>query len=152
MLYHNPPPFDGYQEWFRIPTSAADRIEHPATFDPNLSDGAKDVMNALVKLGPRYHYHVPMAAVLLDAQIQTGIINLAVTGQPGRFRPIPLVEFAHNLNSGTAFHDQIRERSPGWKPQRQDADTVAFHIHDLHIHGLLVLDNDDIANLALGGM
>ena len=93
------PPFTPYSEWIHVPTSAKDMIEHPARYDDRVTDNAKDLADTLVKLGPRYHGHVPLAALYLDRQISEGTIRVAVTGRPGFHSEIPVTELADQLST-----------------------------------------------------
>lgn len=151
LIYRNPPPFKGYAEWFRVPTSADQHFEHPATHDPRLSDGAKELMNALVRLGPRYGDMVPLAAIFLDEQISSGAVNLALTGRPDDYRSVDIAELARDLSSPEK-QAEVRARYPGADLPSDSGlvtpDAASFHLHELHANGALVLDDDHVLNFA----
>jgi len=152
-LYYLQPPFKAYQEWIRVPQNASESFEHPtARYDDKLTDGAKDLADVLVKLGPRYNYMVPMAAVYLDNMMATGELPLAVTGQPDRMNPLPLKELAAGVSTQESL-DRLREKYPeAGLPEKAELmtdDAAAFFIHELHFNGLLIMDDDHIMNLVV---
>lgn len=152
-LHYLQPPFEPYQEWIRVPKQAGEAFEHPtARYDDRLDDGAKDLADTIVKLGPRYNYLVPMAAIYLDALIATGEVPIAVTGQPGYARPMPLKELAAGVSTQENL-DRMREQFPdAGLPETAELmtdDAAAFSLHQLHFHGLLVMDNDHIMNMVV---
>jgi hypothetical protein len=151
-LYYLQPPFTAYEKWIQVPKQAGQAFEHPVRHDDRLDDGAKDLMDTFVKLGPRYNYLVPMAAVYLDRMLATGEVPVAVTGQPGYARPVPLKEMAASVSTQETL-DQMREQHPEAglpeKAQLMTDDAAAFHLHQLHFHGLMILDDDHILNLVV---
>lgn len=151
-LYYLQPPFKAYQEWVRVPRQAAEMFEHPVRYDDRLEDGAKDLMDTFVKLGPRYNYMVPMAAVYLDKILETGEVPVAVTGKPGYVQPVPLAEMAAAVSTQESL-DRMREQYPeAGLPEKAELmtdDAAAFHLHHLHFYGLMILDDDHILNLVV---
>jgi hypothetical protein len=152
-LYYLQPPFKPYQEWIKVPRQAGEAFEHPtARYDDRLDDGAKDLMDTLVKLGPRYNYMVPMAAVYLDGMIATGEVPIAVTGKPGYVNPVPLKDMAAGVSTQENL-DKMREQYPeAGLPEKAELmtdDAAAFYLHQLHFHGLLILDDDHVLNLVM---
>ena len=151
-LYYLQPPYTAYQEWVQVPKHAGEAFEHPARYDDRLEDGAKNLLDTLVKLGPRYNYLVPMAAVYLDNIFATGEVPVAVTGKPGYVRPVPLKQMAADVSTQESL-DRMREQYPEAglpeKAQLMTDDVAAFHLHHLHFHGLLILDDDHILNLVV---
>ncbi|MFE1451973.1 hypothetical protein [Streptomyces olivaceoviridis] len=150
-LYYLQPPFKAYQEWIRVPRHAGEAFEHPtARYDDRLTDGAKDLADVLTKLGPRYNYMVPIAAVYLDSMIASGEVPLAVTGKPGYVQPMPLKELAAGVSTQENL-DRMREQYPeAGLPEKAELmtdDVAAFYLHELHFHGLLILDDDHVVNL-----
>jgi hypothetical protein len=127
-------------------------IEHPVRYDQRVSEDAKDLADRLVKLGPRYNGHVPMAAVYLDMQITTGAVKIAVTGKPGLYREVPLMELADQLSNPEA-RQEMRDRYPdAGLPDTDEimtSDAAAWAIHELHINGYLVMDDQHVLNLAI---
>ncbi|MFE5614110.1 hypothetical protein [Streptomyces sp. NPDC056524] len=148
-LYYVMPPFEHYKQWFQVPEHAADLIEYPIDVD---DEDAQDLLNRLVKLGPRYHGKVPMAAILLDQQLASGEIGLAVTGRPGYAVPMPIAELAATISSQEAL-DEWRYRYPdAGLPEHASLttdDAAAWHIHNLHAFGALVMDDDGVMNLVV---
>ncbi|MEU7295158.1 hypothetical protein AB0A76_18365 [Streptomyces exfoliatus] len=152
-LYHLQPPFEPYQEWFNVPKQAADTIEHPARHDNALDEGAKDLLDTLVKLGPRYNGMVPMAAILLDRQMLSGTVAIAVTGRPGYVRDIPVAALAAEVSDPETLARWREEYPDAGLPEETSLmtdDAAAWHIHSLHINGLMVMDDDGIMNLVAG--
>lgn len=152
-LYYLQPPFKPYQKWIRVPRQAGEAFEHPtARYDDRLDEGAKNLADVIIKLGPRYNYMVPMAAVYLDALLATGEVPIAVTGQPGYVRPIPLKEMAASVSTQENL-DRMREQYPeAGLPERAELmtdDAAAFYLHELHFRGLLVMDDDHILNMVV---
>lgn len=153
-LYYLQPPFKGYQEWFRVPAHAKDFFEHPAIHDDRLDENAKILASTIAKLGPRYNNLLPMAAVYLDLQIADGVINLAVTGNPDKCSSLPLKELAANLSDPTIVERMRAEHPEANLPERFSEttlitdDAAAMSIHELHRNGFLILDDDNIVNLA----
>ncbi|CAL9667608.1 hypothetical protein SUDANB145_07241 (plasmid) [Streptomyces sp. enrichment culture] len=152
-LYYLQPPFEPYQEWIRVPRQASEAFEHPtARYDDRLGSEAKDLADTIVKLGPRYNYMVPMAAVYLDSMIAQGEVPIAVTGQPGYARPMPLKEIAAGVSTQENL-DRMREQYPeAGLPETAELmtdDAAAFHLHQLHFHGYMILDNDHVLNLVV---
>lgn len=151
-LYRLQPPFEPYGEWIRVPGQARDMIEHPARRDDSLPDGAKDLMDTLVKLGPRYHGIVPIAAVHLDHQLRQGAVNVAVTGRPDRYHPIPLAELAAQVSDPECLDDMRRQYPDAGLPEEVSLvtdDAAAWYVHEIHTHGLVVLDDDLLLNMAI---
>jgi len=151
-LYYLQPPFKGYHEWVRVPRHAGEMFQHPVRFDEQLEDGAKDLMDTFVKLGPRYNYMVPMAAVYLDHILATGEVPVAVTGKPGYVRPVPLKQMASEVSTQDSL-DRMREEYPDAglpeKAELMTDDVAAFHLHHLHFLGLMIMDDDHILNLVV---
>lgn len=151
-LYYLQPPFSGYQEWVQVPRQAGEMFQHPVRYDDRLEDGAKDLMDTFIKLGPRYNYLVPMAAVYLDNILATGEVPVAVTGKPGYVRPVPLKQMAAEVSTQESL-DRMREEHPEAglpeKAQLMTDDAAAFHLHQLHFHGLMIMDDDNILNLVV---
>lgn len=152
-LYYLQPPFKPYQEWIRVPRQAGEAFEHPtARYDERLGEEAKDLADTIVKLGPRYNYMVPMAAVYLDMMIASGEVPVAVTGQPGYVQPVPINELAAGVSRQENL-DRLREQYPeaelAEKAELVTDDAAAYHLHQLHFHGLLVLDNDHVVNMVV---
>lgn len=150
-LYYLQPPFNAYQEWIRVPRQAGEVFEHPtARYDDRLDEEAKDLADTLVKLGPRYNYMVPMAAVYLDSMLVSGEVPIAVTGKPGYANPMPLKDLAAAVSTQEDL-DRMREQYPeaglSEKAELITDDAAAFITHRLHFHGLLILDDDHIVNL-----
>jgi hypothetical protein len=151
-LYYLQPPFEAYQEWIQVPREAGQAFEHPIRHDDRLDDDAKDLMDTFVKLGPRYNYLVPMAAVYLDNMLATGEVPVAVTGKPGYVRPVPLKQMAADVSTQESL-DRMREQYPeAGLPEKAELmtdDAAAFHLHHLHSLGLMILDDDHILNLVV---
>jgi hypothetical protein len=153
-LYYLQPPFEPYATWMRVPDSAKDIIEYPFTpeADAQLGDGAKDLMNTMVKLGPRYKGAVPMAAFYLDKQIASGTIDLAVAGEPDHYRPVPLSVLAADISSQEHL-DEMRRIYPGadLDPEAHlvTDDACGWHLHELHFHGYLIVDDDHLIHMAV---
>jgi hypothetical protein len=153
-LYFLQPPFEPYSQWVRVPNSAKDVIAYPFTpeADAELGDGAKDLMNTMVKLGPRYRGIVPMAAFYLDQQIASGSIDLAVAGEPDHFRPVPLAALAADLSSQEHL-DEMRRLYPeadiGADARLVTDDACGWHLHELHLHGYLIVDDNFLINMAV---
>jgi len=151
-LYHLQPPFKGYEEWYRVPDAANDTLVHPVRYDDRVSDGAKDLADTLVRLSPRYRGMVPLAAVFLDQQIQKGIVCIAITGKPERFREVPLAEMAADVSS-PEFLEEMRKHMPEEEmpdgPLGMSDEGAAMAVHELHAQGYLVLDDDYVVNLAM---
>ncbi|MFC8008685.1 hypothetical protein [Streptomyces cinereoruber] len=151
-LYHLQPPFEHYQQWFSVPKEAANMIEHPMPRGPGLDDHAKDLLDTLVKLGPRYKGMVPMAAILLDQQIATGSFAFAVTGQPGQVREISLEVMAATVSDPEALARWREEAPEAGLPEKASLmtdDAAAWYIHKLHFEGLIVMDDDGIMNFLM---
>jgi hypothetical protein len=148
FIYQNPPPFKGYAEWFRVP-DAGQHVEHPATHDHRLSDGAKDLVKALVRLAPRYGNMVPLAAIYLQERISSGVVHLALTADD--YRPVDIAEMAGEMSSPEK-RAEVRARYPEAdlpsSPGLVTPDAAAFHLHELHASGAVVLDDNHILNLA----
>lgn len=146
------PPFDAYRQWVRVPESAKDVIEYPFPPEAELGDGARTLMNTMVKLGPRYKGFVPVAAFYLDQQIVSGTIDLAVTGAEGRYRPVPLADMAAGL-SDPEHVEEMRRMYPevdlDGEVQLVTDDACGWHLHELHIHGYLIVDDDHLINMAI---
>lgn len=153
-LYKWQPPFKPYSEWFSVPDAAKNMIEHPARNDASLllDDDSKELLDTVVKLGPRYQGIVPMAAIYLDMQISEGTMLIAVTGRPGECRELTLAELAESISS-PEFLQKMRSEHPGiGLPEEASLvtdDAAAMKVHDLHIAGYLVLDDDNVINLAM---
>ncbi|MFF7476642.1 hypothetical protein [Streptomyces sp. NPDC008092] len=151
-LYYLQPPFSGYQEWIRVPRHAGEMFEHPVRYDDSLEDGAKDLMDTFMKLGPRYNYLVPMAAVYLDSILATGEVPIAITGRPGHVRLVPLKEMAAAVSTQESL-DRMREQYPeAGLPEKAELmtdDAAAFHLHQLHFHGMLIMDDDHVLNMVV---
>ncbi|MEV0766546.1 hypothetical protein [Nocardia sp. NPDC050435] len=148
-LYNSPPPFDTYANWFNVPEVAGEWFEYPAP--PGLlSDGAKSMMDTLIKLGPRYRNTVPEAALYLDRQIEAGTLMLAVTGDPERATTISVAEMAASMDPESEAMQQLRLRHPeiGDSTASVPLDEVGLYIHELHSKGALVLDNNHVVHLA----
>jgi hypothetical protein len=151
-LHYLQPPYEPYQEWIRVPDDARDLIHHPVRYRDDVTEGAKDLADRVIKLGPRYHGLVPMAAIYLDMQIERGTIRLAVNGKPGYIRELSIAEMASDI-SNPAFADEMREKYPEADVPEPAGlttdDAAAWHIHELHTHGYLILDDERIVNLAV---
>lgn len=151
-LYYLQPPFAAYKEWIKVPKEAGQAFEHPTRHDDRLDDNAKDLMDTFIKLGPRYNYMVPMAAVYLDMMIASGEVPLAVTGRPGYVQPLPINDLAASVSTQENL-DRLREQYPeaelAEKAELVTDDAAAYHLHQLHFHGLLVLDDDHVVNMVV---
>jgi hypothetical protein len=126
-------------------------IEHPVRHDDSISGTAKDLMDALIKLGPRYHGIVPLAAVYLDQQISRGTVNIAITGHPDRYKEMPLAELAADMSNPEFINRMRTEHPDAGLPEQASLmtdDAAAMSIHELHIHGVLVMDDDHVVNIA----
>ncbi|WP_156773005.1 hypothetical protein [Nocardia sp. 852002-51101_SCH5132738] len=146
-----PPPFKTYENWFNVPDVAGEWFEYPSP-PGQLSDDAKQMMDTLIKLGPRYRNKVPEAALYLDQQVTAGIIPLAVPGDPESVNPLPVAQLAGELSDPEHWR-QIREQFPDFDGSAEDptanwADTMGLHMHELHSHGALVLDDNHRVHLA----
>jgi hypothetical protein len=150
-LYYLQPPFKPYQEWIRVPDEARNLAEYPAGYLDDLPD-VKDLADTLVKLGPRYHGMVPIAALHLEEQIREGSVAIAVTGRPGYCRQIPIAEIAADV-SNPKFLEEMRRKYPEVAlpetTRLMTDDAAAFTVHQLHAQGLLVMDDDLVLNLAI---
>ncbi|MDP9843282.1 hypothetical protein [Streptosporangium lutulentum] len=144
------PPFKLYEEWFHVGDYAKDAIVHSARFDDRLDDTAKDLADAFVRLGPRYHGVVPKAAVFLDQQIQEGVIHMAVPGEPGSYQDVPLIEMAAGVSSPDT-QEELRRLRPDEMPEDSMPMTdegAAMALHELHALGYLIVDDDFVVNVA----
>lgn len=150
-LQYLQPPFEPYKEWIRVPEQAKDMIEYPIRSDDLPSD-AVDFMDTLIKLGPRYHGIVPLAAVYLDDQISRGSVVIAVTGQPGQCREMPLAELAASVSSPEVLEEMRRDHPDAGLPEEASLttdDAAAMHLHELHTRGYLIMDDDHVINMAI---
>ncbi|MFE3229822.1 hypothetical protein [Nocardia sp. NPDC059228] len=148
-LYGSPPPFHGYQDWFNVPAGAAELIDCPPV--PGLGGDEKDMLDALIKLGPRYEGLVPMAALFLDQQIRDGVLLFAITGDTERYRPVPLADFAAEVCDPAQAEQNMLDH-PEWGELAAvpgGADAVVMYLHTLHSKGAFVLDDNHVINLAL---
>ncbi|WP_019635130.1 hypothetical protein [Actinomadura atramentaria] len=151
-LFDQPPPFGPYKEWIRVPSAANDLIEYPGKHDERLDDGAKEMADTLIHLGPRYKGQVPIAALYLEEQIKRGEVFIAITGRPDECREIPLVDLARDV-SDPEFLQKLREEYPEAdlpeQAQLVTDDAAAFILHSVHALGYLVMDDDHVLNLAI---
>lgn len=149
-LHYLQPPFKGYEEWIDVPDQAKEMFEHPARHDDRLTESAKDLADAIVKLGPRYQGRVPMAALYLDEQIREGTILIAVTGEPGVVREMPLLELAADLSNPQVQDDLHRQHPqlPVGSTTMTD-DEAAWSLHELHVSAFLIMDDDNVVNMAI---
>lgn len=148
-LFDQPPPFKPYREWYSVPSSVKDMIEHPARRDDRLSDGAKHMVDTLIKLSPQYKGQIPLAALYLEEQINEGKVYIA--DNPEECHEVRLDEFARSF-SDPEFLRWTREEYPEADlPEHTSLvtdDAVAFMIHSFLAQGFLVMDDDHILNLA----
>ncbi|SCD57334.1 hypothetical protein GA0115240_115014 [Streptomyces sp. DvalAA-14] len=152
-LFFSPPPFEPYSEWINVPDEAKDLMEYPFPESVEVSDGTKDMADLIIKLGPRYRGKVPLAALYLDQQLAGGIVNVAITGQPDRFRPVPLDDLVASIRS-PEYVQELKEKYPQATEDLEPDGTVtdegaAWYIHQLHAHGCLVMDDSHVMNLAI---
>lgn len=138
------PPYSGYREWI---------TPHAATDVEDVTEEARRLHAMLLRLAPLYAGKVPMAAVHLERHIRSGTLPLAVPSDPGKVALMPVAE----LVAGTAsaeMNSAMRAAHPGATTDDElglaaDADEAAEHVHGLHFHGALVVDNDRILRLAV---
>lgn len=151
------PPFSSYDEWFSVPEEAAGMIEHPLARDPRLSEESREILGAVMRLGPRYRNMVPLAAVLLDQNFASGEIPLALPDKPGHVTMVPLAELAAEASDPQHLRE-LRERYPDVgdlpDPDGEPAslhvtdDSAAMHIHELHLKGALLVDENGAVHFA----
>ncbi|MCM2431071.1 hypothetical protein [Streptomyces sp. RKAG337] len=148
-LFHQRPPFQGYQEWL-IPHSATGRFMVNADA-PAESRAFFSRLEEL--LLPLYGGRIPLAATYLDDRIREGSIPLAGSG-PHMVRRIPIRELAAHL--GDHGQPDATECASDLCPQLncssgshdQAEHAVWQHVHHLHAAGRLLLDDHDVVHLA----
>jgi hypothetical protein len=106
-------------------------------------------VKALVRLAPRYGNMVPLAAIYLQERISSGVVHLALTADD--YRPVDIAEMAGEMSSPEK-RAEVRARYPEAdlpsSPGLVTPDAAAFHLHELHASGAVVLDDNHILNLA----
>lgn len=125
-------------------------IEHPLARDPRISEGARELLDTLMRLGPRYRNSVPMAAVYLDQNITSGEIPLALPNQPGRITMVPLAELAAEASDPEYLrelrdrHPEVELPDPNSDPARYRLtdDSAVMSIHELHLKGAILVDEN----------
>ncbi|HEX2743148.1 MAG TPA: hypothetical protein VHN16_01935, partial [Streptosporangiaceae bacterium] len=134
-LYDFMLPFEVYNDWIEVPRVFGDMITHPATHDETVLPEDRDFLNTVIKLGPRYHGRVPMAAVYLDGQIALGRVFLAVIGGDDEHycREVTLEEFAARMPP-----------EMGITP-----DEIPMSLHRLHAQGWLVMDDKHVMHVTI---
>ncbi len=74
------------------------------------------------------------------------------SGKPGYARPVPLKVLADRVSTQENL-DRMREQYPDVglpdKAELMTDDVAAFHTHQLHFRGVLVLDDDHILNMVV---
>jgi hypothetical protein len=92
---------------------------------------------------------VPLAAIYLQERISSGVVHLALTADD--YRPVDIAELAGEMSSPEK-RAEVRARYPEAdlpsSPGLVTPDAAAFHLHELHASGAVVLDDNHILNLA----
>jgi hypothetical protein len=137
------PPYSGYLGWITPET---------VTVGEDAGEEARELHATLVRLAPLYAGRVPMAAVHLERHIRSGTLPIAAPGAPDRVSLVPVADLvASTANPWVeaafrAAHPDVPDDELGLSADLEEA---AEHIHGLHFHGALVLDNDHIIRLAV---
>ncbi|MCO6011520.1 hypothetical protein NE236_41875 [Actinoallomurus purpureus] len=151
-LFELRPPFEAYSEWITVPAHIKDFGDHRASRDPRLDAEMRKFVTTVIKLGPLYQGRVPTAALYLDDQMSRGTVAFGVPDSPGLCAPYSLDALVDQL-SDPEFYRAFREENPEIQLPEQlrpiEAGMVPQFVHELHMHGVVIMDDDQVLNLAL---
>lgn len=117
--------------------------------DLSAAPQAEKLMHMVRPLGQYYGDRVPMAALYLEDQIQSGVVRLAVTGDPGAYRQMSISEFAADVTN-VDLQAQVREASPGLIGEEAISLTeqeAAAILHRFIADGMYLMDDDHCLHL-----
>lgn len=125
------PPFRGYESWITVTPPAG----VPDGALDGLSPQVAGLMGTVRRLAPLYEYEVPMAALTLERLISRGLLPVASPETPGRVSLVPVADLVEICAA-----DEVLQTAPG------DLDAM---LHELHCHGALVVDDDQVIRLTV---